>query len=122
MGSLVGLLVGKSIFGQVISEKAARAMVIVGLFLLVLGVLGGIVLYIRKDAVNDHEAKIEHHAVQATNKAADERAKDTINNAKHEQELHDAIHAVPDAPPAGPSHALACKRLRDLGRHTAACG
>jgi hypothetical protein len=71
--------------------------------------------------VDQHEAKIEQRARPATDQAATERANDAIANAKNEQEAHDAIHAVPDAAPAAPSHALACERLRKLGRHPAAC-
>jgi hypothetical protein len=70
-----------------------------------------------------HDQKLEQRAKPATDQAATERAHDTIvTQAKNEQEAHDAVHAVPDAAPAGPSHALACKRLRDHGRHPASCG
>jgi threonine dehydrogenase-like Zn-dependent dehydrogenase len=69
-----------------------------------------------------HEAKLEHRAKPATDQAATERANDTIAQAKNEEEAHNAVHSVPDAAPAGPSHALACKRLRDHGRHPASCG
>lgn len=73
--------------------------------------------HVEKNYVN----KIQERAAPATNQAATERANDTYNNAKKEQERHDAVHSVPDAVPAGPSHALACKRLHDLGRHPPAC-
>jgi hypothetical protein len=74
-----------------------------------------------RSVIAKHEQKIERRAAPATNKAADERAADTINNAKAEEELHNAVHSVPDAAPAGPSHALACKRLSNVGKHPASC-
>lgn len=122
MGSLIGLLVGKSIFGHVIGEKMARALAYAGLVLGILALMGAAVCAIRKDAVDDHEAKVVTRSIPATNKAADERANDTIKQAKNEAEAHDAIEAQPDQPISPTSRALACKRLRDAGRNPAACG
>jgi hypothetical protein len=103
------------------SEKAARAAAHVALILLVLAILGGVVAFIRKDAVDDHQAKVERRAAPATDKAATERARDTIATTRHEQELHDVIAAEPDQPIAPTSRALACKRLHDAGRDPPAC-
>jgi type VI protein secretion system component VasK len=121
MVSIIGWLIGKKIFGAVIGEKGARVIATLGLFLLVLGILGTVVAMIRRDAVDDHQAKVERRAAPATDQAAAERARDTIKQAKNEQEAHDAVHSVPDAAPAGPSHALACQRLRKLGRNPPSC-
>lgn len=74
-----------------------------------------------RSVIKDHEAEIQQRAKPATDKAADERAKDTIAQAKNEQEAHNAVHSVPDTAPAGPSHALACQRLHKLGRNPASC-
>jgi hypothetical protein len=74
-----------------------------------------------RSVIRQHEQKLEQRAKPATDKAASERAADTINNAKREEELHNAVHSVPDAAPAGPSHALACERLRHAGKHPASC-
>lgn len=107
--------------GWGVPAKFAKPVLIAGLFALALAAFGlGKCAYDRS-VISNHEAKIERRAKPATDKAASERATDTIANAKHEQELHDAVHSVPDAPPSGPSHALACKRLRDSGRNPPAC-
>jgi hypothetical protein len=94
---------------------ALAALVLVGAFL-------GLKSCYDSGVVDKHEQKIEQRAKPATDQAAAERSKDAITQAKNEEEMHNAIHSVPDAAPAGPSHALACKRLRDHGRHPAACG
>jgi hypothetical protein len=71
--------------------------------------------------IDNHEAKIERRAAPATDKAATERANDTIANAKNDQERHDAINAQPDQPIAPTSRALACARLRQRGHAPASC-
>lgn len=116
VGSLIGWLILKGF-----SEKQARAISYLGIAALILAALGTALCAIRKDAVEDHQAKLEQRAKPATDKAADERAKDTIAVAKSEQEAHDVIAAQPDQPIAPTSHALACKRLRDAGRTPPAC-
>jgi hypothetical protein len=121
MGTAIGWLVGKKIFGATIGEKGARAIAYLGLIIALAGLIGGVVAWIRSDAVSDHQAKVERRAAPATDTAASERANDASANAKKDEERHDAIHSVPDAPPGGPSHALACKRLHDLGRDPPAC-
>lgn len=117
MGWLIGLLVDRGL-----SEKAARAASYIGLVLLILSVCGGVVAWIRHDAVADHQAKVQQRVQPANDKAASERANDAINNAKSQQELHDVIQAQPDQPIAPTSRALACERLRRAGRHPASCG
>lgn len=116
MGSLIGLLMARGL-----SERAARVVSYVGLVLLLLGASAGLLAAYNHHVISSHEQKLEHKAAKATDQAASERAHDAIANAKNEQEMHDAIHAVPDAAPAGPSHALACQRLRKLGRDPPAC-
>lgn len=68
-----------------------------------------------------YQQKMEERAAPATNQAASERATDTFNNAKSEQEMHNAIAAQPDQPISPTTHAQSCERLRRLGRHPAAC-
>jgi hypothetical protein len=121
MGSIIGMLVGKQVFGHVLGEKGARAIAYLGLFLLIAAVLGGALLAIRHDAVSDHQAKVAERARPATDKAANERANDAIANARQDQERRDVIEAQPDQPIAPTSHALACKRLRDARRDSPAC-
>jgi hypothetical protein len=102
--------------------KFAKPVVFAILGLLLVAALWGGKCAYDKSIIEKHDAKIIERAKPATDKAADERAKDTIAQAKNEEEAHNAVHSVPDAAPAGPSHALACQRLRKLGRHPASCG
>ena len=122
MGSLIGLLVGKTIFGRTISEKAARAIAYVGLVLLIFGTCLGVVAWIRSDAVADHEIRIERRAAPATEKASTERAQDTIKRTAEAKEMHDVIVAQPDQPIAPTSRARACEQLRRAGKQPPACG
>lgn len=72
--------------------------------------------------IRDHDAAREAVAKGARDQAADQRAADTIANAKNEKDLHDAIDAAPRGGELSPAaHALACERLRKLGRIPAAC-
>jgi hypothetical protein len=121
MGTIIGMLVGKSIFGRVIGERGARAIAYTGLILLIAALVGGVIAWIRSDAVSDHEIKIERRARPATDAAADERAKDAIRTDHQAQERHDVIAAQPDQPIAPTSRALSCKRLRDAGIDSPAC-
>jgi hypothetical protein len=88
--------------------------------LLLIAILAAVKIHDHR-VIAAHEQKLERRAAPATDRAANERANNAIANAKHEEELHNAVHSVPDATPAGPSHALACKRLHDLGRDPPAC-
>lgn len=116
MGTIIGLLVDKGL-----SERAARALAYAGLLLTLAGMIGGVVAWIRHDAVADHEVRVERRAAPATEKAASERVADAVHNAKQAQERHDVIAAEPDQPIAPTSRALGCKRLRDAGVRSPAC-
>ena len=74
--------------------------------------------------VADHEAAVEAAAAPARDAAADQRVADAITNTRNEQDLHNAIDTAPAnggvLSPA--AHALACERLRQLGRIPPACG
>jgi hypothetical protein len=105
-----------------VPARFAKAAVFAVLGLLLVAALWGGKCAYDKSVIKDHEAKIVERAKPATDKAADERARDTIAQAKNEEDAHNAVHSVPDAVPAGPSHALACQRLHKLGRHPASCG
>lgn len=116
MGSIIGWLIAKGI-----APRFARPLAIAGLVIILLAAMGTALCSIRKDAVDDHEAKVQARARPATDKAAAERGRDTIATSKHEQELHDVIAAQPDQPISPTSRALSCKRLRDAGRNPPAC-
>jgi hypothetical protein len=104
-----------------VPQRFAGAAVAVVLFLLALAALELGKCAYDKSVIDNHEAKVERRAAPATDKAATERANDTIATAKHEQELHDVIQAQPDQPSSPTSRALACKRLSDAGKHPPAC-
>jgi hypothetical protein len=73
-------------------------------------------------AVQAAEDRREAKAGKAREQSADERLSDALRNADSEKELHDAID---DAPKGGElsaaAHALACERLRRVGRVPPAC-
>ncbi len=101
--------------------KFAKPIVFASLAILIgLALWGGKCAY-DASVIENHEQKIEQRARPATDKAADERANDTIANAKSEQEMHNAIAAQPDQPIAPTTRALSCERLRRAGRNPPAC-
>jgi choline-glycine betaine transporter len=121
MGSLIGLVAGRTLFGKTITDAAAKWIVSAGLFLAALLFLFGLWSWVKHDIIAQHDAKLEQRAKPATDKAADERANDAIENARNEKEAHDAIAAQPDQPISPTSRALSCKRLHDIGRNPPAC-
>ncbi len=75
-----------------------------------------------RSVIADHEAKQQAEAIEARDRAADARAADAIVNAQTEKELHDAINAAPTGGSLSPAaRALACERLRNVGRIPTAC-
>lgn len=87
--------------------------------------IGGFLLWDHFDdkaAVREHEVERELKAADARETAAAERVADTIANAKSEQEMHDAIDYAPKGGELSPAaNALACERLRRIGRIPPAC-
>lgn len=122
MGTAIGWLAAKSLFGKPIGEGPARWILTAALFLAILGVAAGTIAALKQKGATDYVQKVEKRAAPATNKASDERARDAITNAKAEQEMHDVIAAQPDQPIAPTSHARGCEQLRRAGRHPASCG
>lgn len=84
----------------------------------------GIWLFFHDRAVvQRHQSKIEAEAAPAREHAAAERVQDAIVNARNERDLYHAISTAPAGGAISPAaHALACERLRRLGRVPAACG
>lgn len=111
-----------SLFGFSPSLKASRTLGVVTLIALaILLFFGGKALYDRS-VVNDYKAQQEVKAGKAREAAAETRVEDAIKNAKNEEDLHDAINAAPKGGSLSPAaHALACERLRKLGRVPPAC-
>jgi hypothetical protein len=104
-----------------VSQRFAKIAVIASVVTLLIVGLGVAKCAYDASVIENHEQKIEQRARPATDKAADERANDTIANAKSEQEMHNAIAAQPDQPIAPTTRALSCERLRRAGRTPPAC-
>lgn len=70
-----------------------------------------------------HDEKIAAAASGARERSAEEAATDTIINTRNEKDLHDAIDKAPpgDGRITPAAHALACERLRKIGRIPEAC-
>lgn len=75
-----------------------------------------------RNVVKHYNEKLEQRAKPATDRADQRRVVDNAAIAANDKERKDAINAQPDQPISPTSHALACKRLRDAGKHPASCG
>ena len=116
---MIGLLIGA--LAPRIGEKWAKPVAWAIIAAAILAVLGTAKCAYDRSVIDKHNQKLEQRAKPATDKAAEERAKDTIANAKHEEDLHNAIASQPDQPISPTSRALSCERLRRLGRAPASC-
>lgn len=116
MGSIIGLLVGKSLFGHVIGEKLARAIAYAGLVLLIVGAIGTAKCAYDRGVIRKHEQKAELKQVKRERKADAqlEQQKDTDAAAKaqRQKELEDATKGIPDRAPSARQRAIACSELR----------
>lgn len=72
--------------------------------------------------VTRHEANVAAKSAPARDRADTERVQDAIATTRNQQDLH---HAIDTAPPGGTlspaARALACERLRHIGRIPPAC-
>lgn len=80
-----------------------------------------------RGVIKEHEAEREAKAAPAREDASNERVNDALRNTRQEERYHEAINDAPPAPPEAPaihpaSRALACERLRRIGRTPPACG
>jgi hypothetical protein len=111
-----------SLFGFKPSIQTSRVLgigvlVVAAVLLFILGKT----LYDRS-VVNDYKDQVEVRAGKAREQAADQRVEDAAKNAKNEEDLHDAVNNAPKGGDLSPAaRALACERLRKLGRVPAAC-
>jgi hypothetical protein len=105
-----------------VRKPLATAALIVAAFAF-LAALWGIWLWQHdKGVIEAHEAEREARAGEARETAADERVKDAIRDTANEKDLHDAIDTAPTGGELSPAaRALACERLRKLGRIPPAC-
>lgn len=116
MGSLIGMLVGRRIFGKVIGEKAARAIAYIGLALLIVMVLGIAKCSYDASVIEDYTA--EQRADQAERergadkKLNDQKQLDEAAAAQRKKEIEDATRNIPDQKPSARQRARACVELR----------
>lgn len=73
--------------------------------------------------VEEHEEEKAIQTIDARDDAAEQRADDTIKNTLNEKDLINAIEDAPEGGTLSPAaRALACERLRKIGRIPPACG
>lgn len=111
------------LFGKQLAYKTARALGFGVITIMIVLALWGAGCAIKRNIINDHDAKREATASTAREEAADQRALDAIANTQSEKELHDAINAAPTGGSVSPAdHALNCQRLfRQSGRLPPGC-
>jgi hypothetical protein len=117
MSALVALLTRLGVSGRLAWLAAWPAVVLAALLGLAAlkGCYDGAV-------IERHAARVEARAAVARDQAADQRARDAAIGAASERDLHDAIHTAPAGGQLSPAaHALACERLRRIGRVPPAC-
>ena len=87
MGSIIGMLIGKSIFGNVITEKVARIIAYAGLIILIVGVLGTAKCAYDRKLIKGHDAEVVAATAKADRKA-DTKAADQrrVDDARITQE------------------------------------
>jgi hypothetical protein len=105
-----------------VPERFRRALALAALALAAFALLALLKRCYDGAVIDRHQAKVEAQAAKARERAADERASDAATDSANEKELHDAIDSAPKGGELSPAaHALACQRLRKLGRIPPAC-
>ena len=90
--------------------------------LAVLALLWLVRAFYDRSVIERHAAEVEAKASDLRERAADERVNDAATNAASEKGLNDAINKAPATGTVSPAaHALACERLRRIGREPASC-
>lgn len=75
-----------------------------------------------RSVVDDYVDKRAADTIEARDDAAEERAKDTIRDTINDKDRTNAIESAPPGGELSPAaRALACERLRQLGRIPPAC-
>ena len=109
--------------GKGVPERLIKPLLGFAALLLLAGLLWAAIAYHDRNVIKVHDATANAQVVAKTSpandKAADQRAADTINNNRTAQETKDAIHAAPDSTPSASSVALGCQRLRRQGKSLA---
>lgn len=110
------------LFGKKLSFKAAKAVGFIVIAVALVAILSIGKCSYDRSVIREHEQEREAKASEAREKAADQRAQDTIINTESEKELNNVIDHAPKGGDLSPaSRALACERLRRVGRIPAAC-
>lgn len=105
-----------------VPERFRRAAAIAATIIAALALLAVLKGCYDRSVIRDHEADREAAADGARETAADERVNDAATDSANERELHHAIDTAPQGGTLSPAaHALACERLRKLGRVPASC-
>lgn len=113
---MTGLAV-RVLMGIGLSSSRARSLapIVLALALAVALIIGALIWLSVHDAgvIDAHEAQLDQRAAPARDRAADQRAKDTVTIHERERRYHDAIdNSGLDGPPDPAGIALGCQRLR----------
>lgn len=95
MGTMIGWLAAKQLFGRAIGEKAARALLTAGLFVAALLLCWGAIAAYNRSVIAHHEAKQDAATAKADRKAdghaADQRLTDAARTTHEKQQTQEAI-------------------------------
>ena len=118
---IIRALVGRGI-AQGTAEKVAKPLLYLIALIAVVGMLWGAVAIHDRRVVTAHDANANAAVIARTtpanDRAADQRANDTITIAQTEQGTHDAIAKAPESTPSPAAVVLNCRRLRLAGKDT----
>ena len=116
---IIRALVGRGV-QQATAEKVAKPLLGMVLLIALAGLLWGAVAIHDRHVVTAHDANANAAVIARTtpanDRAADQRANDTITIARTEKDAHDAIAKAPESAPSAAAQQLACHRLRLAGK------
>ena len=112
-----------SLVARGLPAPAAKAVLAIGGMLLAAVLLLGAKALYDRSVVNAHDAKREAASADNREQSSNERAADTVELDASRKGLEDAIDKAPPTGEVSPAaRALACERLRRVGRAPPACG
>ena len=115
-----GALVGKTILGKVIGEKASKAIVIVAGVVLLIGALFALRACDKRNIIEEHTAGQEAATAKADRKAdaksAEERRADDARAATESQEIKEAIREAGPNPADRRAAYYECVRKQQAAR------
>jgi hypothetical protein len=124
---IIRLLVGRGV-AQGTAERIAKPLLGLIALIALAGMLWGAVTIHDRHVITNHDANangaIIAKTTPANDRAADQRANDTITLNAQAQETRDAIAKAPESTPSPAAVVLNCRRLRLAGKDTsrlAAC-